>query len=107
MASDIVGKWKVDSGQFMGLTYDFKENGDFQMEMSMYGVKGSGNYTTNDSKSPNEIDINFTEHTSGAAGIGVYKGIWERDGKVLKMKVGTANGDRWTDPTAYITYIKV
>jgi hypothetical protein len=61
----------------------------------------------NASKNPCEIDIEFKEHTSGAAGIGLYKGIWEIEGNFLKMKVGTANGDRWTDPSAYIKYLKV
>ena len=105
--SIIVGKWKVDSGQFMGLTYEFRSDGVFVMEMSMYGVKGSGTFTVNDSTNPKEIDVKFTEHTSGSAGMGVYKGIYEVSNNLLKMKVGTANGERWKDPAAFVTYSKV
>ncbi len=107
MHSEIVGKWKVDDGQFKGLTYDFRADGIFEMEMNIYGVKGSGTYTVNEDTNPKEIDINFKEHTSGAAGIGVYKGIWEREGNNFKMKVGIAYGERWTDPADYIHYKKI
>ncbi len=105
--SHIIGKWKVNSGQFMGLTYEFNSDDSFIMEMSMYGVKGSGNYSINNNADPKEIVIDFTEHTSGAAGIGIYKGIYDLENNVLRMKVGTANGERWLDETGYICYSKV
>ncbi len=107
MNSEIVGKWKVATGQYKGLTYNFRADGTFEMEMSIYGVRGSGKYSINPNSNPKEIDINFFEHTSGAAGIGIYKGIWELDENNFKMKVGTANGERWTDPGEYILYTKV
>jgi hypothetical protein len=106
MDSKIAGKWKVESGQFKGLTYDFRDDGTFEMEMKIYGVRGSGKYSTNSEVTPHEIDIYFSEHTSGAAGIGVYKGIWQREGDKFKMKVGTANGERRRDPSELITYVK-
>ncbi len=106
MAPVIAGKWKVSTGQFMGLVYEFRADGSFRMEMGMYGVNGSGTYTINDKTFPKKIDIQFTEHTSGAAGIGIYKGIWDLKDEQLLMKVGTANGKRWTDTSAYVTYTR-
>jgi len=106
MLSSITGKWKVETGQFSGLTYNFKSNGTFEMDMSVYGVKGSGTYKTYETSNPKEIDINFVEHTSGLPGLGLYKGIFEFDNDTLKMKFGTANGERWIDTSAYINYIK-
>lgn len=106
MSSSIMGKWKVEAGQFAGLTYTFKSDGTFEMDMSIYGVKGCGTYKTYENLNPREIDINFTEHTSGLPGLGLYKGIFEFENDKLKMKFGTANGERWTDTSAYINYVK-
>jgi len=93
------GKWKFDSFVLDGKKIDFGATWQFKGETVAETFGGlprrAGSVKIDPSKTPKEIDVNFTDGKGGGM-VAKYLGVYELDGDKLTVCVGT-DGKRATE----------
>lgn len=99
--SSIVNVWECRYGVLKGLMYAFNADGTFERVFTPIDGVMKGTYSIDDSVTPHLIDLNVIEHHAGEANLGIWKGIFEVEGNLLKIRYNPVNKPRWEDTSEY------